>query len=82
MRSLLKRKKEGKDIDEYTKERIGIENLERNFVGFEFEDGIYSLEIIKSIFKSKYENCPIEKKYDVLKTIKENINDKGSRYLL
>ena len=82
MRSLLKRKKEGKDIDEYTKERIGIENLERNFGGLEFEDGIYSLEIIKSIFKRKYENCPIEKKYDVLKTIKENINDKGSRYLL
>ena len=84
MRSLLKRAKEEQnmDIDEHIKERIGIESLERNFGGLEFDNGITSLEIVKKIFKKKYENCIVEKKYDVLKAIKDNINDKGSRYLL
>ena len=84
MRSLLKKAKEEQDtnIDEHVKERIGIDSLERNLGGLEFDNGISSLEIVKKIFKKKYENCPIDKKYDVLKAIKENINDKGSRYLL
>ena len=70
------------EIDEHIKGAIGIDSLERNFGGLEFEDGKTSLEIIKIIFKNKYENCPISKKYDVLKRIKENINDNQSRYLL
>ena len=87
MRALLKKAsdEQNMDIDEHIKETIGIESLERNFGGLEFEDGkngISSLEIVKKIFQKKYVNCPVTKKYDVLKRIKENINDKGSRYLL
>ena len=84
MRSLLNKAMNEKkmEIDEHIKETIGIDSLERNFGGLELEDGKTSLEIIKSIFKNKYENCPISKKYDVLKRIKENINDNQSRYLL
>jgi len=84
MRNLLKIALFKKDIeiDEHIKEAIAIDSLERNFGGLEFEDGKTSLEIIKSILRNKYENCPINKKYDVLKRIKENINDNKSRYLL
>ena len=84
MRSLLKKAKEEQDmnIDEHVIETIGIDSLERNFGGLEFDDKKTSLEIVKTFFKRKYENCPLDKKYDVLKRIKENINDKGSRYLL
>ena len=84
MRSLLKKAEEDKefDIDQHVKETIGVDSLERNFGGLEFDNGISSLEIIKNIFKKTYENCPVGKKYDVIKRIKENINDKGSRYLL
>ena len=84
MRKLLKKAEEEQsmDIDEHVKETIGIESLERNLGGLEFENGITSLEIVKTIFRRKYVNCPIGKKYDVLKRIKENIKDNGSRYLL
>ena len=84
MRALLKKAEDEKEmeIDEHIKETIGIDSLERNFGGLEFENGKSSLEIVKSIFKEKYVNCPTDKKYDVIKRIKENINDKGSRYLL
>ena len=87
MRSLLKKAsdEQNMDIDEHIKETIGINSLERNFGGLEFEDdknGISSLEIVKKIFQRTYINCPTGKKYDVLKRIKENVNQKGSRYLL
>ena len=83
MKLLLERaeNEQNKEIDEHVKEVIGINSLERNFGGLEINNES-SLEIIKKIFKKKYENCPINKKYDVLKVIKDNINDKGSRYLL
>ena len=70
------------DIDENIKERICIDSLERNFGGLEFDNNVSSLEIIKKIFKEKYVNCPTGKKYDVIKRIKDNINDHGNRYLL
>ena len=84
MRALLKKAEEDKeiDIDQHVKENIGVDSLERNFGGLEFDNGTSSLEIVKNIFKKTYENCPVGKKYDVIKRIKENINDKGSRYLL
>ena len=84
MRSLLRKAEEDKeiDIDQHVKETIGVDSLERNLGGLEFDNGISSLEIVKTIFKKTYENCPVGKKYDVIKRIKENINDKGCRYLL
>ena len=88
MRQLLKKKEEdfGLNIDENVKQEIGINSIERNFAGLEFNAGQEgsktSLEIIKSLFKKRYINCDIRKKYDVLKTIFENIKDKDSRYLL
>ena len=55
MSSLLKKEidKKNLDIDEHIKETIGIESLERNFGGLEFDNGKTSLEIVKSIFKKK-----------------------------
>ena len=41
-----------------------------------------SIEIYKKLFKEIYPACQISKNYDVLKRIKENINDLNSRYLL
>ena len=84
MRSLLNYALSKKiiDIDDHIKLTIGIDSLERNFGGLEFDDGKTSLEIIKFIFKMKYGSIIINKKYDVLKRIKENINDNQSRYLL
>ena len=84
MRSLLKKTEDEKNlnIDENIRESIAIESLERNFGGLEFDNNISSLEIFKRLFQRKYISCPIGKKYDVLKRIKENINDNGSRYLL
>ena len=83
-RKLLKKAEEDQEmnIDDHVKETIGIESLERNFGGLEFDNGISSLEILKKIFQKTYVNCPITKKYDVLKRITENIKDNGSRYLL
>ena len=84
MRKILKEadEKRDKNMDEHIKEIIGINCLERNFGGLEFDNGISSLEIVKKIFQKIYVNCTISKKYDVLKRITENIKDNGSRYLL
>ena len=69
-------------IDEQTKKMTGINCIERNFAGLEFNKQKTSLEVIKEIFKTKYEEVPVTKEYDVLQKIRENINDKDSRYLL
>ena len=59
-----------------------IGSIERNFAGIQFGDQKTSLEIYKKIFQKIYPNFPVSKEYDVLKRIKENINDLNSRYLL
>ena len=41
-----------------------------------------SVEKIKEIYKTFYVNCIVNKKYDVIKCIKENRKDSKSRYLL
>ena len=83
-KSLLNKVKNTKniEIDEQVKQTTGIDSLERNFGGLELKNGDTSLELIKKEFKRKFENVNIQKKYDVLKRIEENINDKDSRYLL
>ena len=58
-----------------------IDSIERNFSGIQFDEKP-SVEIFKGIFQKIYPNCPVKKEYDVLKRIKENINDLNSRYLL
>ena len=69
MRLLLKKIREDSDlnIDENVKQEIGINSIERNFAGLEFkkgsEDSITSLEIIKEIFKKRFVNCEVRKKY-------------------
>ena len=82
IKTLLKKAEQKIDINELLKEQIIISSLERNFGGLEFDNKESSLGIIKKIIQKKYINCPIAQKYDVLQKIKENINDKGSRYLL
>ena len=70
------------DIDLYTKEIIGINSLERNFAGLEFDNKETSLKIIKNIFKEKFPNCIPTDNYDVIGKIRENLKDEESRYLL
>ena len=60
-----------------------IDSIERNFSGIQFDSNKKaSLEIYKQIFHEIYPACEVKKEYDVLKRIKENINDANSRYLL
>ena len=62
-----------------------IDSIERNFAGIQFNEGNEiksSLEIYKDIFRKIYTGIPAKKEYEVLKRIKENINDLNSRYLL
>ena len=68
-------------IDEHVLQGIAISSIERNFGGLQLHSKT-SLELIKEIFKEKYENYIIRKEYEVYKRIKENINDIESRYLL
>ena len=58
-------------------EEICISSLERNFGGFE-----NSINIIKEIFYTFYKNKTVKRGYNVLECIKENLEDKESRYLL
>ena len=84
MKSLLiKAKKErNTQLDEQVKQTTGIDSLERNFGGLEFNQDMTSLMLIKKEFKKKYEKINIQKKYNVLQRIEENLSDKNSRYLL
>ena len=58
-------------------EEICLSSLERNFGGFD-----NSINIIKEIFYSFYKHKSVKKGYNVLDCIKENLEDKESRYLL
>ena len=73
-------------IDDYILCQIGIDSIERNFAGIEFDinknEKISSLEIVKNIYKGIYPNCIVYKEYDVTKRIIENLLDLDSRYLL
>ena len=65
---------------------ITINSIERNFSGIEFKinenEKITSLEVVKNIYKKIYPNFNVNKEYDVIQRIKENIFDLNSRYLL
>ena len=64
---------------------IAIGSIERNFSGIEFRDKNMlkqSSDIFIELFKEKiYKECPY-RNFNILNTIKENINDLDSRYLL
>ena len=63
--------------------KIGEESIERNFSGLYFNDeGKTSTEIVKNIYKEYYEKCNVSRSYEIIKRIKENREDKTSRYLL
>ena len=80
---LIKAKKErNTQLDEQIKQTTGIDSLERNFGGLELNQDLTSLMLIKKEFKKKYEKINIQKKYNVLQRIEENLSDKQSRYLL
>ena len=77
-------KENNQELNDDTLLECGISSIERNFAGIQFDDNEKktSLEIVKNIFKEKYPNILVSKEYNVLKRIKENINDLNSRYLL
>ena len=71
----------------------GIESIERNFSGLEFEeleDEKNSIEIVKNIYKEEipkylsdiYNIINKNKKVDVVKLINDNLSDPKNRYLL
>ena len=78
-RNIIEREKKNQ-LNDGTLIESAIDSIERNFSGIQFKDKT-SLEVFKDIFKKMYP-CPVIKEYDVLKRIKENINDIYSRYLL
>ena len=49
------------EIDEQVKQTTGVDSLERNFGGLEFDKENTSLIVIKKEFKKKYENIYIQK---------------------
>ena len=78
-RNIIEREKKNQ-LNNDTLIESALDSIERNFSGIQFKDKT-SLEVFKGIFKEMYP-CPVIKEYDVLKRIKENINDIYSRYLL
>ena len=72
------------DLDENSLVEIGVNSIERNFGGIQFDDKERrsSVEIVKDIFNTKYSSVNVTKEYKVLQRIKENLNDLNSRYLL
>jgi len=62
--------------------KIGIDSIERNFGGIQFNEGnkISSIEKVKSIYKEFYPNCNIKKKTNLISLLRENRKD--SRYLM
>ena len=77
-------KENKKELNEDSLIEIGVNSIERNFGGIQFDDNEKktSLEIVKDIFKTKYPPVNVTKEYNVLQRVKENINDLNSRYLL
>ena len=77
-------KENNKELNENNLVEIGVNSIERNFGGIQFDDieKKTSLEIVKDIFKVKYPPVNVTKEYNVLQRIKENVNDLNSRYLL
>ena len=77
-------KENNKQLNEQTLIECAIDSIERNFSGIQYDENgtKASLEIYKQIFHEIYPSCPVNKEYDVLKRIKENLNDLNSRYLL
>ena len=75
-------KQKNNQLNEQSLLEIAIGSIERNFAGLQFNNNEKSsLEIFKNLFKKIYPECPV-KEYNIIKRIKENINDIHSRYLL
>ena len=74
-------KEKNNQLNDVTLVESAVDSIERNFSGIQFEEKKTSLEVFKGIFNSMYP-INVSKDYDVLKRIKENINDINSRYLL
>ena len=79
--NLLIKYNKNKDINENDLIEIGLNSIERNFGGITFND-ITSVEKVKYFFKEKYPSFEINKEYDVIGRITDNISDINSRYLL
>ena len=64
--------------------KIGNFSIERNFAGIKFDgaEKLTSVEKVKNYFKKIYIETEIKKNYDVIKCVKDNINDLNSRFLL
>ena len=66
-----------RNIDPYTLAQIAIESIEKNFGGLRFNDieKTTSLKIIKEILSYRYPKFQVSGDYDIIKRIRENIND-------
>ena len=86
IKGVINKIKMNKNIDlENDLPLIGLECFERNFVEIKFENNDNNktfLEIIKNIYKEYYPNLNYNKKNELIKYVKENLNENNSRYLL
>ena len=83
--NILLKYKKNQYISENDLVNFGEKSIERNFGGMTVNDEgeiITSVEKFKTIFKEKYHTCKPKKEYDIIESVKENINDLDSRYLL
>ena len=77
---LLNEKKYEKD---FSLSKIGNEGIERNFSGIFYSyENKTSTEIVKEFYNKLYPNNNVSKSYNIIQRIKENNEDKNSRYLL
>ena len=82
LRNMMEKEKSN-ELNDMSLLECGVDSIERNFSGIKIEyDKNSSLEIFKRIFQRMYPECQVVKEYDIIKRIKENINDLNSRYLL
>ena len=79
-----KKYENNEDISEKDLVELGKESIERNFSGIQYDgkENISSIELFKKYFSEIYNGCEVEKEYDIIQRVKDNINDLNSRYLL
>jgi len=82
LRNMMEKEKNN-ELNEKTLLESAVDSIERNFSGIKIEyNERTSLEIFKEMFQKFYPECQVIKEYDIIKRIKDNINDLNSRYLL
>ena len=83
-KNILIKYNNNQDISQNDLVQFGIHSIERNFSGIQFDgvEKLTSVEKVKNYFNNIYPGIEIKKEYDIIKSVKDNINDLESRFLL